>query len=186
MEIKLREDPNPDTDFYYHHQFKVYHDSYLIWDRDTWEAVLSTCTVYWIEVDGKYAGDVIIEDWRKGTKSIIDFSVLPEYQGRGVGRAALEKVKEMGGKFTAVTRKETVDFFLNCEFVLKKLIKNYYHPGVDGYYIAWSLRGPRTWCGGVPARRTGVTARRRGNLNRLLPPDQVRGRNDDAEIFGMR
>jgi ribosomal protein S18 acetylase RimI-like enzyme len=106
--------------------------------------VLSTCSVYRIEVDGKYAGDVIIEDRRKGTKSIVDFSVLPEYQGRGVGRAALEKVKEMGGMFTAVTRKETFDFFLKCGFVLKKLIKNYYHPGVDGYYIAWPLRGPRT------------------------------------------
>ena len=135
MEIVLWEDFDPDTDFYYLHQFKVYHDSYLIWDRDTWEAVLGTCTVYRIEVDGKYAGDVIIEDRGKGTMSIIDFSVLPEYQGRGIGRAVLEKVKKMGGKLTAVTREETFDFFLKCGFVLKKLIKNYYHPGVDGYYI---------------------------------------------------
>ena len=135
MEITLREDVDPDTDFYYFHQFKIYHDSYLIWDRDTWEAVLNTCSVYRIEVDGKYAGDVILEDRGKGTKSVIDFSVLPEYQGRGVGRAVLEKVKKMGGKLTAVTRKETFDFFLKCGFVLKKLIKNYYHRGVDGYYI---------------------------------------------------
>ena len=135
MEIKLREDLNPDIDFYYRHQFKIYHDSYLIWDRDTWEAVLSTCTVYRIEVDGKYAGDVIIEDRGKSTKSIIDFSVLPEYQGRGVGRAVLEKVRELGGMLTAVTRKETLNFFLKCGFVMKKFIKNYYHPGVNGYYI---------------------------------------------------
>ena len=135
MEIKLREDLNPDIDFYYRHQFKIYHDSYLIWDRDTWEAELSTCTVYRIEVDGKYAGDVIIEDRGKNTKSIIDFSVLPEYQGRGVGRAVLEKVRELGGMLTAVTRKETLNFFLKCGFVMKKVIKNYYHPGVDGYYI---------------------------------------------------
>jgi len=135
MEIVLWEDLDPDTDFYYLHQFKIYHDSYLIWDRDTWEAVLGTCTVYRIEVDGKYAGDVILEDRGKGTKSIIDFSVLPEYQGRGVGRAVLGKVKKMGGTLTAVTREETFDFFLKCGFVLKKLIKNYYHPGVDGYYI---------------------------------------------------
>ncbi|MGZ3569708.1 MAG: GNAT family N-acetyltransferase [Thermodesulfobacteriota bacterium] len=135
MEITLREDLDPDIDFYYHHQFKIYHDSYLIWDRDTWEAVLRTCTVYRIEGDGQYAGDVILEDRGKRTKSIIDFSILPEYQGRGVGRAALEKVKEMGGTLTAVTRKETFDFFLKCGFVLKKLIKNYYHRGVDGYYI---------------------------------------------------
>ncbi len=135
MEIVLREDLDPDTNFYYLYQFKIYHDSYLIWDRETWEAVLSTCSVYQIEVDGKYAGDVILEDRGKGTKSIIDFSVLPEYQGRGVGRTVLEKVKKMGGKLTAVTRKETFDFFLKCGFVLKKLIKNYYDPGVDGYYI---------------------------------------------------
>ncbi len=135
MEITLREDFEPDTNFYYYHQFKIYHDSYLIWDRETWEAVLSTCTVYRIEVDGKYAGDVILEDRGRETKSIIDFSVLPEYQGRGVGRVALEKVKEMGGKLTAVTRKETLHFFLKCGFVLRKLIKNYYHSGVDGYYI---------------------------------------------------
>lgn len=135
MEIVLQEDFDPDIDFYYLHQFRIYHDSYLIWDRETWEAVLSTCTVYQIEVDGRYAGDVIIEDRGKGIRSIIDFGILPEYQGRGVGRAVLEKIKEMGGKLTAVTRKETFDFFLKGGFVLKKLIKNYYHPGVDGYYI---------------------------------------------------
>jgi len=147
MEIILREDVDPDTDFYYLHQFKIYHDSYLIWDRDTWEAVLNTCSVYRIEVDGKYAGDVILEDRGKGTKSVIDFSVLPEYQGRGVGRAVLEKVKKMGGKFTAVTRKETFDFFLKCGFVLKKLIKNYYHRGVDGYYIVAMGSEQKIWNG---------------------------------------
>jgi len=131
----LREDLVPDTNFYYHYQFKIYHDSYLIWDRDTWEAVLGACTVFRIEVDRKYAGDVILEDRGKGSKSIVDFSLLPEYQGRGVGRAVLKQVKEMDGKLTAVTRKETLNFFVKCGFVLKKLIKNYYHPGVDGYYV---------------------------------------------------
>ncbi len=131
----MREDLDPDTDFYYLHQFKIYHDSYLIWDRETWEIVLNTCTVYRIEVDGKYAGDVILDDRGKGTRSIVDFSVLPEYQRKGVGRKVLEQVKEMGGKLTAVTRQETLNFFLKCGFALKKLIKNYYHPGVDGYYI---------------------------------------------------
>ena len=136
MEIVLREDLDPDTDFYYRHQFKIYHDSYLIWDRETWETVLSVCAVYRIEVDGKYAGDVILEDRGKDIQSIVDFGVLPEYQGRGVGRTVLEQVKKMGGKLTAVTRRETLNFFLKCGFVVKKLIKNYYHPGVDGYYIA--------------------------------------------------
>jgi len=96
MEIVLREDLDPDTDFYYLHQFKIYHDSYLIWDTDTWEAVLSTCTVYRIEVDGKYAGDVILEDKGKGTKSIIDFSVLPNTRG-----------EESDGQFLKKSRKWT-------------------------------------------------------------------------------
>ncbi len=135
MQVTLREEIDPDIDFYYRHQFKVYQDSYLIWDRETWEIVLSTCAVYRIEVDGEYAGDVIFEDRGRGTRSIIDFSGLPEYQGRGVGRAALEQIRETGKKFTAVTRKETLNFFLKCGFVVKKLIKNYYDPGVDGYYI---------------------------------------------------
>ncbi len=136
MEIVLREDLDPDTEFYYLYQFEIYHDSYLIWDRETWEIVLSTCTVYRIEVDGKYAGDVVLENRGKGTKSIIDFSVLPEYRGRGVGRAAFERIKGIGKRLTAVTRKETLNFFLKCGFVVKKVVKDYYHPGVDGYYIA--------------------------------------------------
>ena len=89
MEITLREDLDPDIDFYYHYQFKIYHEPYLIWDRDTWETVLTTCTVYRIEVDGKYAGDVLLEGRGRGTKSIVDLSILPEYQGKGIGKAVL-------------------------------------------------------------------------------------------------
>jgi GNAT superfamily N-acetyltransferase len=138
MKITLREDHNPDTDFYYHNQFKIYHEPYLIWDRDTWETIIITCDVYRIEVDEKYAGDVILEDREKGIKYIIDFSVLPEYQGKGIGKAVLEQVKKMGKKLTAITRKETLDFFLKSEFLLKKRIENYYQPGVEGYYITFS------------------------------------------------
>ncbi|PIX22645.1 MAG: hypothetical protein COZ69_10590, partial [Deltaproteobacteria bacterium CG_4_8_14_3_um_filter_45_9] len=105
MEITLREDLDPDIDFYYHYQFKIYHEPYLIWDRDTWKTVLTTCTVYRIEVDGKYAGDVLLEGRGRGTKSIVDLSILPEYQGKGIGKAVLEQVKKMGIKLTAVTRK---------------------------------------------------------------------------------
>jgi len=135
MKITLREDLDPDTDFYYHHQFKIYYEPYLIWDRDTWETVLATCDVYRIEADGKYAGDVLLEDRGRGTKSIVDLSILPEYQGKGIGKAVLEQVKKMGTKLTAVTRKETLNFFLKSGFVLKKMIRNYYDPGVDGYSI---------------------------------------------------
>jgi hypothetical protein len=44
----------------------------------------------------------------------------------------------MGIKLTAVTRKETLNFFLKSGFVLKKRMGNYYDPGVDGYSIAFS------------------------------------------------
>ena len=78
---------DPDIDFYYHYQFKIYHEPYLIWDRDTWKTVLTTCAVYRIEVDGKYAGDVLLEGRGRGTKSIVDLSILPEYQGKGIGES---------------------------------------------------------------------------------------------------
>jgi len=135
MKIMLRRDLNPAIDFYYHHQFRIYHQRYLIWDKDTWNTVINTCDIYRIEVDGEYAGDVAFEGRGKGTRYLVDFSVLPEYQGKGVGKAALEKVKNMGRRVSAVTRKETLDFFLKTGFVLKRTIKNYYDTGVDGYYI---------------------------------------------------
>jgi GNAT superfamily N-acetyltransferase len=138
MEIILTEDLDPNIDHYYHYQFKIYHESYLIWDRDTWEMILATGAVYRIEVNGKYAGDVILEDRGRGTKSIVDLSILPEYQGKGIGKVVLEQAKEMGRKLTAVTRRETLDFFLKSGFVLTKRMRNYYQSGVDGYSIAFS------------------------------------------------
>jgi GNAT superfamily N-acetyltransferase len=140
MEITLREDLDPDIDFYYQYQFKIYHEPYLIWDRHTWKTVLATCTVYRVEVDGKYAGDVLLEGKGRATKSIVDFSILPECQGKGIGKAVLDKVKKMGMKLTAVTRKETLNFFLKSGFVIKKRMRNYYDPGVDGYSITLSKR----------------------------------------------
>ena len=137
MKIKLRQDLAPDPEFYYLQQFKIYHEPYLIWDRETWEAALSACSVYQIEADGRYAGDLLLEDQRKGTKYIIDFSLLPGYQEKGIGKAVVEQFKKMGGKFTAVTRKETLGFFLKSGFVLRRTIRDYYRPGVDGYFIAF-------------------------------------------------
>lgn len=139
MRIILREDLNPDPDFYYHQQFNVYHDPYLIWDMETWEAVLTTGIVYRIEANGRYAGDVILEDRRKGRKYIVDFSILPEYQRKGIGKA-VEEVKKVGRRLTAVTRKETLGFFLNAGFELEKTMKNYYERGVDGHYIIFSRK----------------------------------------------
>jgi ribosomal protein S18 acetylase RimI-like enzyme len=137
MRIALREDFDPDVDFYYRYQFRIYHEPYLIWDKETWKAVLATCTIYRIEVDGNEAGDVILEDRGKGVKSIVDFSILPEYQSKGIGKAVLERVKKMGKALTAITRKETLNFFLKAGFVLKKTIRNYYDAGVDGYLIVF-------------------------------------------------
>ena len=138
MEITLREDLDPDIDFYYNHQFEIYHEPYLIWDRNTWKTILATCAVYRIEVNGKYAGDVILEDRGRGTKSIVDLSLLPEYQEKGIGKVVLEQAKEMGRKVTAVTRREMLDFFLKSGFVLTKRMRNYYQSGVDGYSIVFS------------------------------------------------
>jgi len=135
MELTLREDIQPDTEFHYRQQFKIYGQPYLIWDWDTWEEVLRVCTVYRIEMDGQCVGDIIWEARRKAVKYVVDFSILPEYQGRGIGKAVLEEVKKMGGGIAAITRKETLGFFLKSGFVVKRRIKNYYHPHVDGYYI---------------------------------------------------
>lgn len=137
MEITFREDIHPDPDFYYRQQFKIYHEPYLIWGRETWEAVVAACHVYRIEIDGRYGGDVILEDTGKGVKYIVDFSILPEYQGKGIGKAVLEQIQAVSEKLTAVTRKKTLDFFVKSGFVLKRTVKNYYHVGVSGYYMTF-------------------------------------------------
>jgi GNAT superfamily N-acetyltransferase len=140
MKVTLREDTHPDRESYYQQQFEIYHEPYLIWDRKTWETVLTTCDVCRIEIDGRCGGDVILEDRGKGEKYIVDFSVLPDYQGKGIGKLALEHVKKMTERLTAVTRKETLHFFVKSGFVLRKVLKNYYHPGVDGYYIVFERK----------------------------------------------
>jgi GNAT superfamily N-acetyltransferase len=138
MKITLREDLDPDSNFYYYQQFKIYHEPYLIWDRETWEVVLTTCDVYRVEVDGKYAGDIILEGKGMGAKYIVDFSLLPDYQRKGIGKVVLEKVKRIGKNLAAVTRKETLNFFLKSGFILRRTMKNYYSPGVEGYYIIFT------------------------------------------------
>jgi ribosomal protein S18 acetylase RimI-like enzyme len=140
MKAVLREDTHPDPKFYYHQQFEIYHEPYLIWDKETWETILATCDVYRIEIDGRCGGDVILEDRGKGIKYIVDFGILPDYQGKGVGKSVLENVKKMTDKLTAVTRKETLHFFLKSGFVLRKTLKDYYQTGVDGYYIVFERK----------------------------------------------
>jgi len=146
VNISLREEFHPDASFYYHFQFKVYEAPYLIWDEDTWSSILAICAVYSIMVDGKYAGDILLEERRKGTKYIVDFSLLPEYQRMGIGRVVLERIKRMGKRLTAVTRKETIRFFLKCGFSLKRRMKDYYDVGVDGYYIVFAGKTIETGC----------------------------------------
>ena len=137
MIITLQEDFTPDVDFYYRQQFKIYHEPYLIWDWETWEIILATCKTYRVEVDGKYAGDVILEGKPKGTRYIVDFSLLPDYQGKGIGKTVMEEVKKMAKRLTAITRKEKLPFFLKCGFTLRKTVKDYYDSGVDGYHIVF-------------------------------------------------
>ena len=138
MKATLREDLTPDADFYYDTQFKIYHQPYLIWDKETWEIVLATCTVYRVDVDREYAGDIILENRGKGIEYIVDLSILPQFQRKGIGKAVLEEIKKMGKRLRAVTRKETLNFFLKSGFVLRRTIKDYYHAGVDGYEISYS------------------------------------------------
>jgi GNAT superfamily N-acetyltransferase len=135
MVIKLRKETNPDADFYCRLQFEIYHEPYLIWSRETWAATLASSDVYHIEINGRYAGNVILEDRGKGERYLADFSLLPEFQGKGFGKAVLEKVKDRGDKLTAFTRKETLQFFLKSGFVLKRTMRNYFSPGADRYYI---------------------------------------------------
>ena len=137
MIITLQKDVAPDVDFFYRHQFKIYHEPYLIWDRETWEMVLGTCAIYRVEVDGKYAGDVILEGKPKGARYIVDFSLLPEYQGKGIGKTVLEEVKKLSKRLTAITRQEKLAFFLKSGFTLRKAVKDYYDSGVDGYHIVF-------------------------------------------------
>lgn len=134
-EIVLRRDIHPDTRFYYRQQFKVYVEPYLLWNWNTWETILSSCTVYRIEVGGKYAGDVILEQKGRGTRYIVDFSLLPEFQGRGLGRSVMRQLKNSAKRLTAFTRKETLGFFLESGFVLKRKVKDFYDPGIEGYYL---------------------------------------------------
>jgi len=137
MNLTLREDAEPDIEFYYRQQFKIYHEPYLLWDRDTWEEILSACTVYRIEVDGDCAGDIIWEDRGKSVKYVVDFSILPGYQGQGIGKAILKEVKKTSRRIAAITRKETLGFFLKSGFVVKRKLINYYDPHVNGYYILY-------------------------------------------------
>ena len=140
MDIALRQDFDPDVDFYYEAQFEVYHEPYLLWNRQIWEAVAAACDVYRIEAEGEYAGDIILENRGKGTAYIVDFSILPDYQRRGVGTEVLNRIENRSPRLLAVTRKETLPFFLKSGFVLKRRIRDYYDRRVDGYYIECKVR----------------------------------------------
>ncbi|MGA2515879.1 MAG: GNAT family N-acetyltransferase [Thermodesulfobacteriota bacterium] len=187
MEITLREDLSPDPDFYYRQQFKIYHEPYLIWDKETWEAVIAACDVYRIEIDGRYGGDVLLEDRGKGMKYIVDFSILPEYQGKGIGKAVLEQIKAMSEKLTAVTRRATLDFFLKSGFVLKRTVKNYYHAGVAGYDMTFEKRpsqgSPAEGKGQSPAQREMMTLRKR--MAKALEKEGLDLR-EISKLFGVR
>jgi hypothetical protein len=185
MEITFREEINPDPDFYYRQQFKIYHEPYLIWDKETWEAVITACNVYRIEIDGRYGGDVLLEDRGKGIKYIVDFSISPEHQRKGIGKAVLEQIKTMAEKLTAVTRKETLHFFLKSGFVLKRKVKNYYHSGVAGYYMIFERRSDSLadGKGQSPAQLEMLTLRKR--MAKALEKESLDLR-EISKLFGMK
>ncbi len=134
MEIALRKEIHPDADLYYRRQFEIFEEPCLIWSRDRWLATLLKSDVHRIEVDGAYAGHVILEDRRRGRTYIADLSLLPGYRGKGVGREVLKELKKKG-KLSAFTRKRTLPFFLRQDFVLRKVMKNYFSAGIDRYYV---------------------------------------------------
>ncbi len=138
MDITIRKDPDPDVEFYFRVQFEIYRESYLLWEREIWEAVTASCDVFRIEVGGKYGGDIILEDRGKGTEYIVDISILPEHQQRGIGTAVLRHFKARSRRLLAITREETLPFFLKSGFMLRRRIKSYYDRGVDGYYVEYS------------------------------------------------
>ncbi len=137
MKISLEQDLHPDVDFYYERQFRIYKEPYLIWDREMWGEVLATCAVWRIKAGGAYAGDIILDDKGGDRKDIVDFSIVPEHQRKGIGRAVLQEVQKTARKIGAVTRDETLGFFLKCGFLSAVRIRDYYARGVDGHYIVW-------------------------------------------------
>ena len=96
--------------------------------------------MYLCNVNGANAGDVILEGKGKGVFTIVDFGLLPEFQGKGVGRAVLNEIMKIGKMLTAVTREETLPFFLKCGFVVKRRIRDYYDRGIEGYDVVWADR----------------------------------------------
>jgi hypothetical protein len=55
----------------------------------------------------------------------------------GIGKEVLQTLKKFGKSLSAVTREETLRFFLKSGFILKKKIEDYYDLGVDGYSISF-------------------------------------------------
>ena len=135
MEIALRKEIHPDANFYYRRQFEIFDKPDLIWSRNRWASTLLRSDVHRIEVDGAYAGHIILESRPKGRRYVADLSLLPGYRGRGIGREVLKELKERTGKLTAFTRKETLPFFLKQGFVVRRTMKDYFSPGVDRYYV---------------------------------------------------
>jgi len=90
-------------------------------------AVLTTCTVYRIEVDGNMP-EMSIRGQGRGTKSIVDLSILPEYQGKGIGKAVLEQSRRWYKTYSRHP-KGNAQFFLEIRVRSKEEDGNYYDPG---------------------------------------------------------
>ncbi len=62
--------------------------------QDEWKKELSKSIVYLIEKDGVAVGDISYEIKEDGHAYLSGFAIIPDFQGRGIGREALTKVLE--------------------------------------------------------------------------------------------
>ena len=62
MKISLPRDLDPDLDYYYSFQFRIYDEAYLLWDKDLWDMILSTGAAFRVLADGENVGDLILEE----------------------------------------------------------------------------------------------------------------------------
>lgn len=94
----------------------------------------TTCKVYMIKEDGKSIGSVSYKSKEDGSIYISGLAVDPDYQGRGYGKFALEKVlAEIGNKRAwLVTHPENdaaINVYQSFGFVIKERKENYYGDG---------------------------------------------------------
>ena len=67
------------------------------WQRRDFDRRFNEYLVSIIAFEGKEAGGLLLE-WKPGSLYIHEIQLLPEYQGRGIGTAVVQKVIEQGAR----------------------------------------------------------------------------------------